>query len=122
MKMVAAGHGPLIYYSRRRDAVDVINHSQGLLLGIMGDIRYESPIDLHFECGDVLVLVSDGFFEWMNAGGETFGTKRMSDSILKSCREVQDQIIDRLRRDVADFHKGTSQADDTTALVIRCIA
>jgi serine phosphatase RsbU (regulator of sigma subunit) len=122
MKMVAAGHGPLIYYSRRRDEVDVLNDTQGMPLGIMDDIEYDPPVDVQFEPGDVLVLVSDGFFEWMNAAGETFGTERLSASILASCREAQEQIIDRLRQDIADFHQGTTQVDDTTALIIRCTA
>jgi sigma-B regulation protein RsbU (phosphoserine phosphatase) len=122
MKMVAAGHGPLIYFSCKRNEVDVITDSQGVPLGIMGDVKYDRPIELKFDPGDALVLVSDGFFEWMNAHGETFGIERLSGSILNSCREAQDQIIDRLRRDIAEFHRGTSQADDTTALIIRCIA
>jgi sigma-B regulation protein RsbU (phosphoserine phosphatase) len=122
VQLVAAGHGPLIFYSRRRDAVDVMMDSQGVPLGIMHPAEYDKPVDLHFEPGDVLVLVSDGFFEWMNAGGETFGIERMSASVLASCRTAPDQIIDRLRDDVAKFHRGTGQADDTTALIIRCVS
>jgi phosphoserine phosphatase len=79
-------------------------------------------MDLSFGPGDALVLVSDGFFEWMNAGGEMFGTARLSESILASCRDAPEQIIERLRDDVAAFHGGTSQSDDTTALIIRCTA
>jgi serine phosphatase RsbU (regulator of sigma subunit) len=77
---------------------------------------------LQFEPGDALVLVSDGFFEWANASGENFGTDRLRDSILASCREAPEQVIERLRRDVTAFHGGTSQADDTTALNIRCVS
>ena len=70
----------------------------------------------------MLVLVSDGFFEWTNAEGETFGTVRLAASILASCRDDPKRMIDRLRADVAAFNGGTSQADDTTALVIRCVS
>lgn len=122
MKLVAAGHGPIMFYSKRRNTVDVTIDSQGMPLGVMGNTRYDHPKDFQFEPGDALVLVSDGFYEWMNSGGETFGTARLSASVLDSCREAQDQIIERLRNDVAAFNRGTSQADDTTALVIRCIS
>jgi sigma-B regulation protein RsbU (phosphoserine phosphatase) len=122
LQLVAAGHGPLIFYSSRRDAVDVTIDSQGVPLGIMHPARYDKAVELDFEPGDVLVLVSDGFFEWMNAAGETFGIDRLSASIFASCRTAPDQIIDRLRADVERFHGGTGQADDTTALIIRCVS
>lgn len=122
LKLVAAGHGPAIFYSRRRDEVDVIDETHGLPLGIIDGSDYDRPMLLQFEPGDALVLVSDGFFEWANAAGENFGTDRLRDSILASCREAPEQVIERLRRDVTAFHGGTSQADDTTALNIRCVS
>jgi serine phosphatase RsbU (regulator of sigma subunit) len=121
LKLVAAGHGPIIFYSHRRDAIDVIHDTHGLPLGIIDGGEYDRPMDVQFEPNDALVLVSDGFFEWANAGGENFGTDRLRDSILASCRTAPDAIIDRLRDDVAAFHNGTHQADDTTALIIRCV-
>ncbi|GAI16274.1 unnamed protein product, partial [marine sediment metagenome] len=45
----------------------------------------------------------------------------LSLSILASCRETPDEIIERLRCDVAAFHGGTSQADDVTALTLPCV-
>jgi serine phosphatase RsbU (regulator of sigma subunit) len=122
LKLIAAGHGPIIFYSHRRDSTDVVYDTHGLPLGIIDGGEYDRPMDVQFEPTDALVLVSDGFFEWANAGGENFGTDRLRDSILGSCRTVPDAIIDRLRNDVANFHNGTHQADDTTALVIRCVS
>lgn len=122
MKLVAAGHGPIMFFSNRRDAVDVIIDSQGMPLGIESKAEYDRPIEMQFEAGDAMVIVSDGFFEWMNSGGETFGIERLQASVLASCRAAQTQIVERLRSDVAKFHGGTSQADDTTALIIRCVS
>jgi serine phosphatase RsbU (regulator of sigma subunit) len=122
LRLVAAGHGPAIFYSHRRDEVDVIDETHGLPLGIIDGSDYDRPLLLQFEPGDALVLVSDGFFEWANAAGENFGTDRLRDSILASCREAPEQVIERLRRDITAFHGGTSQADDTTALNIRCVS
>jgi sigma-B regulation protein RsbU (phosphoserine phosphatase) len=122
MKLVAAGHGPVMFFSRRKNEVQVTIDTHGLPLGVMDHSKYERAMDLHFEPGDVLVLVSDGFFEWMNAEGKAFGTIRLADSILNSCREDSERVIERLRADVAAFNGGTSQADDTTALVIRCVS
>ena len=121
-KLVAAGHGPIMFYARRRDEVDVTLETHGLPLGVVDHSPYDAAMEIRFEPGDALVLVSDGFFEWMNAAGETFGIQRLRTSILESCRVAPKEIIERLRRDVAAFHGGTSQADDTTALIIHCVS
>ena len=63
-----------------------------------------------------------GFFEWADGSGVNFGIDRLCDSVLASCRAEPDRIVDRLRVDLEKFHGGTRQADDTTALVIRCVA
>jgi serine phosphatase RsbU (regulator of sigma subunit) len=122
LKLVAAGHGPIMLYSKQRDAIDVIHDTHGLPLGIIDGGEYDRPLDVKFEPNDVLVLVSDGFFEWSNSDGENFGTDRLGESVLASCRAAPLEIIERLRRDVDAFNGGTSQADDTTALVIRCVS
>lgn len=121
MKLVAAGHGPVLFFSQKRDEVQVTIDSHGLPLGVVEHSEYDRAMDLQFEPGDALVLVSDGFFEWMNESGKSFGTERLTTSILNSCRDEPERVIDRLRNDVAAFHGGTGQADDTTALVIRCV-
>ena len=122
LRLVAAGHGPLIFYNQRSDDVTVTRNSHGLPLGIMDAARYEAATEMQFESGDALVLVSDGFFEWLNDSGEAFGIERLRASILASCRSAPDEIIERLRRDVESFSCGTTQADDTTALIIRCVS
>ena len=122
MKLVAAGHGPVMFYSRRLNALNASMDSHGLPLGIADEIPYDQPMELKFEPGDALILVSDGCFEWSDAAGDSFGIQRLIESVLASCREAPDQIIERLRRDLAAFHGGTSQGDDTTALVVRCIS
>jgi sigma-B regulation protein RsbU (phosphoserine phosphatase) len=122
MKLLAAGHGPVIKYSKANDQLEVTIDPHGAPLGMLDGAEYDQPTEILFEPGDILVLVSDGFFDWMNDKGETFGTDRLLESVLLSCRESPHQIIHRLREDIAKFNRGNNQADDTTALVIRCTA
>jgi serine phosphatase RsbU (regulator of sigma subunit) len=122
MQLVAAGHGPVLFYSKRKDDIEITEDSQGIPLGVMGDSAYDAPVHIQFEPGDVLVLVSDGFLDWMDKSDEPFGTPRMRESVLNSCRTDPDKIVERLREDIARFNQGRNQADDTTALVIRCVS
>lgn len=122
MQLLAAGHGPILYYSKQRDSVRVTEDTHGVPLGAFDGFKYDKPTLLRFEPGDVLVLVSDGFYDWMNTQNDFFGTDRLRESVLRSCRTDPTQIIPRLREDIAAFNGGRSQHDDTTALVIRCTA
>ncbi len=121
MKLLAAGHGPVMKYSKQKDEIEVTSDPQGAPLGMFDGIEYDRPMEIQFEPGDILVLVSDGFFDWMNDKGETFGTDRLLASVLASCRTAPHEIIHKLRDDIAKFNCGNNQADDTTALVIRCL-
>lgn len=122
MKLIAAGHGPIVYYSKKRDTVTVREDTHGVPLGAFENFQYDAPTQLKFDVDDVLVLVSDGFYDWMDPNSEPFGTPRLVQSVLKSCREEPTRIIERLRADISAFNGGRGQHDDTTALVIRCTA
>lgn len=120
MKLIAAGHGPIVFYSKKRDSVTVTEDTHGVPLGAFENFQYDAPTHLKFDEGDVLVLVSDGFYDWMDPNSEPFGTERLTESVLKSCRDDPTRIIERLREDISAFNGGRHQHDDTTALVIRC--
>jgi phosphoserine phosphatase len=67
--------------------------------------------------GDVLALVSDGFFECENAAGEQFGKERVGEIVASS--PVASEIVDRLVAEADAFRATAPQGDDMTALVVR---
>lgn len=69
--------------------------------------------------GDMLILATDGFFEWANPAREFFGTERLKDVILAAKDLPVDDIIQRMYSAVLEFADGTSQQDDLTAVVLR---
>jgi phosphoserine phosphatase RsbU/P len=115
---ISAGHGPLIKYVRKTDEIAEVKPTM-FPLGIMRDQVFAAPDEFQMESGDMMVLVTDGFTEWANAGREQFGTARL-------CRVVRDnrgcgasELIARLRDAVKSFAAGTHQADDLTAVVVK---
>ncbi len=74
---------------------------------------------VEFGHGDVMVLTTDGFFEWANAAGEQFGTKRLVEFVQNNDDLSPSELITRLHEAVLAHAAGTSQADDLTALVIK---
>ena len=118
ISMVSAGQAPLLYY----EAVSGTVHNwdaDDLPLGIMSGVKFDKPRDVDFASGDVLVLTTDGFFEWANPRGEQYGTTRMV-NFLKANHALSPQaFIDELYKAVLVHAEGTEQADDLTAVVIR---
>lgn len=118
VELLSAGHGPLFFYYLREDRFDK-SDAQGLPLGISSSLISEPPLILELNIGDMLVLATDGFFEWANAQGEQFGTKRLEETIRASRDKPAREIISSLYRAVVEFSGGTKQQDDLTAVVIK---
>jgi serine phosphatase RsbU (regulator of sigma subunit) len=93
--------------------------AQGLPLGLISELASGPPEVLSFYAGDLLVLTTDGFFEWANSKDEQFGVKRLEETIRASREKPPAEIIAALYKAVIDFSEGTKQGDDLTAVVIR---
>ncbi len=118
MWLLSAGQAPILFYEAASSTV----HSWGadeLPLGLVRGMSGESPREIAFAPGDVLVLATDGFFEWFDESGERFGTGRMMEFIRANHRLRGTEFIEALHRTVLAHGAGIGQADDLTAVVIR---
>jgi serine phosphatase RsbU (regulator of sigma subunit) len=72
------------------------------------------------ESGDVLMLLTDGFFERQRSGdNQEFGIARVEEQIAASADSDSSAILRALDTAVHDFAAGTKQQDDMTAVVIK---
>lgn len=118
VELLSAGHGPLFLYVMKEDCFEEIG-SQGLPLGIVAKLVSDPPQVLELNRGDLLVLATDGFFEWANSQGELFGPMR-SEEVIRTSKEKQPrEIISALYQATLAFSGGTKQQDDLTAVVIK---
>jgi serine phosphatase RsbU (regulator of sigma subunit) len=120
VELLSAGHAPLFIYWLQHDRFDKME-AQGLPLGISPELMSEPPQSFPFDSGDMLVLCTDGFFEWANAKEELFGSDRLEKSIRSNREKPAAEIISSLYQDVIAFSGGTPQNDDLTAIVIKRI-
>jgi len=75
IELLSAGHGPLFVYSSSSNCFTKMN-AHGLPLGILPSFQSDPPTQLTLHSGDLLLLTTDGFFEWENDKGEQFGIRR----------------------------------------------
>ncbi len=118
LQMLSAGHGPLLVY--RHATGDIKNlEAQGIPLGLMPGIKYGLANEVSLAPGDMVVLVTDGVYEWENPQGEDFGLARLEKVIRESCDYSPEEVIQRLHSAVISFCQGTKQMDDLTAVVLK---
>ncbi len=118
IELLSAGHGPLLVYKLSDDHIEE-KDSQGLPLGLLPDLMSNPPAVFELNVGDLLVLATDGFFEWANSKNELFGTKRFGEVMRRSKDKTPRDLISELYNAVVEFSEGTPQQDDLTAVVIK---
>jgi len=118
VELLSAGHGPLFIYSSSTDRFTEMN-AHALPFGILPSFQSDSPTRLQLDFGDLVLLATDGFFEWENEAGEAFGVQRMEE-VIRGCRNSSPKnIIANLYETVLKFANGTQQQDDLTAVIIK---
>lgn len=118
VEVLSAGQGPLLIFRKAERTVEEMA-AQGCPFGIVPDLVSDPPRDFDLQPGDMIVMPTDGFFEWPNAQGDRFGTARLADVLKSSADLPANQIIARLYEAVSAFAAGTPQQDDLTAVIIR---
>ena len=118
VRVLSAGHGPILWYRRASNEIQNLD-AQGIPLGMLPSVSYGQATDIKLAAGDILVLVTDGFYEWTNPDGEEFGLSRLNSVIRQSHNDSSEMIISKLRTAVGDFCRGTKQQDDLTAVVLK---
>jgi len=117
-RMLSAGHGPTLVVRGRDGDVRSLG-SQGMPLGLTDIQAMDEPIEAQLEPGDLVVAVSDGFFEWTDAADEPFGLDRLQEVIRTNRHRPAEEILTAMERAVGDFVGDLPQQDDVTGLVIR---
>ena len=118
VELLSAGHGPLFIYSACDRSVRCM-HAQALPLGIAPEMDSPNPVMLTMQPGDIVLLITDGFFEWENLAQEEFGAKRVAEIVQLFYDRQPEVIIAELYDSVVKFSQGTPQKDDLTAVLIK---
>lgn len=118
VELISAGHGPILHFvAAERKLVEY--GANDVPLGIMSPVRYGPAVRLELKPGDLLLFVTDGFYEWARPDEQRFGLQRLRRAVLAGAELPLDEMIACIYADVRNFAEGTAQEDDVTAVVIR---
>jgi phosphoserine phosphatase RsbU/P len=118
VKVLSAGHGPILWYRRAKNKLEDFE-AQGIPLGMIAGMTYNNSKPKCLMAGDMIVLVTDGFYEWQDSESKEFGLERLKDTIREARDCSAQEVITRLYAAVKSFSNGTQQQDDLTAVVVK---
>lgn len=93
-------------FTPRIVALSNVLDAQAVPLGILPDLYEARPIRINLKPGDMVLLVTDGSFEWENQTGEMFGTDRLAEVVRRYSELEPEGIIGKLYRAVLSFSPG----------------
>ncbi|XXY53073.1 SpoIIE family protein phosphatase [Sorangium sp. So ce269] len=114
----AAGQGPLLHY-RAAEGQVVWRDPSTVPLGMFKDLDLPPTPPLVMAPGDLLVLLTDGFYEYQDAAGQVFGKERVGDLIHRLHARPTSDILGALLAEVRRFAGSAKQIDDLTALLVK---
>jgi phosphoserine phosphatase len=116
---VSAGQGPILVYRRAADSFEVQGADQPPL-GVV-PVPYDAGDSRRFALGpgDLLLALTDGFFEAPAPDGDRFGDARVMETVRGARDGSAHEVLAALKRAVDAFTGGAPLEDDRTALVVR---
>ncbi len=115
---VNAGHNPPLVYQHTTGTVRPLRE-HGIALGILPNSE-QPQAHLQMECGDVLVMYTDGVTDALDKGGEDeFGAARLIEVIQEHAHRTAQELTDEILRAVQEFATGAPQFDDLTLVVVK---
>ena len=91
-----------------------------LPLGMFYDSRYHQHF-IKFDDSQVMVLYTDGITESANATGEEYGNDRFAKRVLECIEMPAKEMIDFIRKGVADFTERKFLDDDGTLFIVKAV-
>jgi phosphoserine phosphatase len=88
-------------------------------LALFPDVPAAAVTEVTLRPEDMVVLATDGFYEWENWSGDQYGLGRLCEQIRANALRSPGELIRSIYRDVSSYGQGVKQVDDLTAMVIR---
>ncbi|MFT5206646.1 MAG: serine phosphatase RsbU (regulator of sigma subunit) [Candidatus Omnitrophota bacterium] len=112
-----AGHFPPLLYKKSSGEFQSMV-TGGMPIGIMDDEEYAEE-EVAFECGDILVLYTDGFIEAMNESGQMFGIDQLGMVIKRLSHMTANEILLETSKAIGEFVGQAPQHDDMTIVIVK---
>ena len=102
------------------ESFSLLKDKHGFVIGVMEKSRYQN-YEIRLEPGDELFLYTDGVPEATSSSDELYGTERMLSALNRFRDEEPEELLKKMREDIAGFAGDAPQFDDITMLCMKYI-
>ncbi|MSR70064.1 MAG: GAF domain-containing protein [Phycisphaerales bacterium] len=117
----SAGQGPVFIYRRSDDRFEEIGSDAPPFGIISGGFNWDKTSHIQLECGDMLVLLTDGYYEAVSPSGVLWNELEVCEIIRAMRDEPMSAIRQELDRAVLQFACASNTDDDRTAILVKRI-
>jgi phosphoserine phosphatase len=114
----SGGQAPILYFQAA--AGNCVRHNPtSFPLAAMPISKLKPAVTLEIQPGDMLVLLSDGIYEYCNAANEEFGEQRVAELVKAHHAKSAAELSAILLQAVRTFAAGSPQEDDITVVLVK---
>lgn len=118
LRYISGGQGPILHW--HADGARCTAHrANSFPMGAMPLPAPRAAVEMVLAPGDWLVLLSDGFYEYEDAGGRPFGRAGVERVVQRHAGDPAATMTDALLSAVREHAAGAAQLDDMTLVLVR---
>src|ERR1700730_13754610 len=114
----SGGQGPILHF-QAASATCASHKPTSFPLGAMRLPSLAAVMTLDMRPGDILLLLSDGIYEYRSAHNEDFGQERVEAIVRDHHRKPTAELASILLQSVKRFADGARQEDDMTVVLVK---
>ena len=118
LRFLSGGQGPILHFCAA-EAACVAYKATSFPMGAMPLAKLRPAIEISLAPDDVLVLLTDGIYEYEDATGAQFGVQRVEQVLREHHRGDSATLARHLLQAVRDFARGAPQDDDVTMVLLK---
>ncbi len=118
LRFHSGGQAPILYFQAATGKC-VRHNPTSFPLAAMPLTSLRPAVALDFALGDILVLLSDGIYEYCDANVEEFGEQRVTELVEANHQLPAAELSALLLQTVRSFAAGSSQEDDITVVLVK---
>ncbi len=115
----SAGQGPVYVYRRDADHFEEIESDAPPFGIVIPGFSYSATRSIQLGVGDMLVLITDGYYEAMSPAQAIWTEQGVFEVIRRMKDKSSDSIRAELDRCSLEFAQSTSTDDDRTAIIVK---
>ena len=118
LRFHSGGQGPILHFQAALGTC-ARHKPTSFPLGAMRLSALRPLVTLQMQPGDILLLLSDGIYEYHDTGGEQFGEARVEEIVRSHHGESMAQLSAILLDAIQTFAAGAPQDDDITVVLVK---